>query len=157
MEKDDRLILSKLHIPYIRPRLVPRPQLQTQNQGRNPRAINAGNCPGRVWQNHPGGIQPGRLWNTGCLVVPGQGRQPGRTVPEIPDAALNAADNRIGNEAGQLMAGMGQVPPETILTSLVNDLDTHNQEIVLVLDDYHLITSQAVHDMVGFLLEHLPE
>ena len=71
-------------------------------------------------------------------------------------ASLNAADNRIGVEACQLMAGLGQVSPEIILTSLVNDLDTHNQDIVLVLDDYHLITSQAVHAMVAFLLEHLP-
>ena len=30
MEKDDRLILSKLHIPYIRPNLVLRPHLQAR-------------------------------------------------------------------------------------------------------------------------------
>ena len=40
---------------------------------------------------------------------------------------------------------------------MVNELSLAGQgEIALVLDDYHLIQAQAVHDSVGFLLERLP-
>jgi LuxR family maltose regulon positive regulatory protein len=50
---------------------------------------------------------------------------------------------------------------ETILTSLINALtnlisDQNLQALYLVLDDYHFIQNQAVHNAVTFLLEHLP-
>ena len=38
-------------------------------------------------------------------------------------AALQEADHTIGSEAAQLLAAAQQAPPETILTSLINDLD----------------------------------
>ena len=44
------------------------------------------------------------------------------------------------------MAGIQQPIPEAILTSLINDLDSANMEMALVLDDYQLINSQAVHE-----------
>ena len=42
------------------------------------------------------------------------------------------------------------------MTVLVNELAWAPGEVVLVLDDYHLITAAAVHESVVFLLEHLP-
>jgi LuxR family maltose regulon positive regulatory protein len=71
-------------------------------------------------------------------------------------AALHGADNTIGNEAVQLMAASPQAPLEAVVTSLINDLDTAGGEIVLVLDDYQFVKSQAVHEAVAFLLEHCP-
>ena len=50
-----------------------------------------------------------------------------------------------------------QALTETVLTSLINDLDTCGKEITLALDDYQFISSQAVHDLVAFLLEHCPK
>lgn len=49
-------------------------------------------------------------------------------------------------------------PPafETILNALFQDLHGLSQPLFLVLDDYHLITEQAVHDALIVLLEHLP-
>ena len=72
-------------------------------------------------------------------------------------AALQDADNTIGSEAAQLMAASPQAPSEAVLTSLINDLDSAGREIVLVLDDYQFISSQAVHEEVAFLLEHCPQ
>src|SRR6266446_5625165 len=47
---------------------------------------------------------------------------------------------------------------ETILTMLINELDKRSigQHIVLVLEDYHVITAQAIHHTLSFLLDHLP-
>jgi LuxR family maltose regulon positive regulatory protein len=48
------------------------------------------------------------------------------------------------------------------MTTLINDLSTLTEEdnvdrwLLLTLDDYHLITSQAIHDVLAFLLDHLP-
>ncbi|NMB89812.1 MAG: helix-turn-helix transcriptional regulator, partial [Chloroflexi bacterium] len=49
-----------------------------------------------------------------------------------------------------------QVSPEAVLASLVNDLDAAGRQVALVLDDYHFISSPAVHSAVAFLLEHCP-
>ena len=40
---------------------------------------------------------------------------------------------------------------------MINELAGVEQEITIVLDDYHLIGSEAVHEAVSFLLEHMPQ
>ena len=50
----------------------------------------------------------------------------------------------------------GGAPLGTVVGTLINDLETASQDIVLVLDDYHVITAPEIHDSVAFLLEHLP-
>ena len=44
------------------------------------------------------------------------------------------------------------------MTALINELAAQpgEDEIVLVLDDYHLVDAQQVHASLAFLLEHLP-
>ena len=45
---------------------------------------------------------------------------------------------------------------ESVLAVLINELAASAACFVLVLDDYHLIQSPAVHDALGYLLDHLP-
>ena len=45
-------------------------------------------------------------------------------------------------------------PPQLLATLLLNDLDQITEPIALVLDDYHTITSLAIHDFLTFFLEH---
>ncbi|CAG0969337.1 Serine/threonine-protein kinase PknK [Anaerolineae bacterium] len=53
---------------------------------------------------------------------------------------------------------MSQVAdPQTILTSLLNDVAALDHAIILVLDDYHVISNQAIHEGMTFLIEHLPQ
>src|SRR5579863_5352635 len=49
-------------------------------------------------------------------------------------------------------------PPQLIplLTSLVNDLVSCGREVVLIVDDYHLIEEPSVHASFSFLLDHAP-
>jgi LuxR family maltose regulon positive regulatory protein len=50
-----------------------------------------------------------------------------------------------------------QPPPiETILATLINELSGVPDDIVLVLDDHHLVDAHEVQIGLGFLLEHLP-
>lgn len=47
--------------------------------------------------------------------------------------------------------------PERALTAILNDLNLLlQQEAVVILDDYHVLTSDAVHALLRFLLDHLP-
>lgn len=58
-----------------------------------------------------------------------------------------------------LSALRGPEPPtaEAIIGGLVNDLSALPHGLTLVLDDYHVIESGAVHEALELLLEHLPE
>jgi LuxR family maltose regulon positive regulatory protein len=45
---------------------------------------------------------------------------------------------------------------DVVVAPLINELAAHSQPLVLVLDDYHLLRSDAVHDSLAYLLRHLP-
>ena len=45
---------------------------------------------------------------------------------------------------------------EAVLGTVLNDLSAISNDVVVVLDDYHLIEARAVHDGMAFLLERLP-
>ena len=50
-----------------------------------------------------------------------------------------------------------QLPPlQPFLTGLINDLGELAKPSALVLDDYHVITAQPIHEAFTFLLDHLP-
>jgi LuxR family maltose regulon positive regulatory protein len=71
-------------------------------------------------------------------------------------AALRQVSPRAG-ELAQAMLEQNQPPPvETILTSLLNDLAVLPDPLLLVLDDYHVVETRAVHDSLNFFLDHLP-
>ena len=45
---------------------------------------------------------------------------------------------------------------ETILATLINELAASQQSAMLVLDDYHLIDTPAIHQTLTYFIEHLP-
>src|SRR5712692_3663632 len=52
---------------------------------------------------------------------------------------------------------LSPLPPiETVLTVWINGLTALQNEVVLVFDDYHLITTQPIHHSVTYLVDHLP-
>lgn len=71
-------------------------------------------------------------------------------------AALESIQENMGLEARQIMRSLQPVSKHIILASLINDLGKVVEPYALVLDDYQFITEQAVHDAVGYLLDHLP-
>jgi LuxR family maltose regulon positive regulatory protein len=157
MPKADTLIRTKLHLPFTRPELVSRPRLQEQ--------IALGLRGPVTLITAPAGFGKTTLVAScvahseipiAWLSLDKNDNLPERFLSYLV-AALQAADPTIGSEAAQLLGAPQQVPPEIILTSLINDLDTTAREIALVLDDYQFINSQAVHEAVAFLLEHGPQ
>jgi LuxR family maltose regulon positive regulatory protein len=72
-------------------------------------------------------------------------------------AALQSVDKNWGQPALELIQSP-QIPPfESTIFTLVNSLSPTPKNFALVLDDYHLIQSSSIHDMLGLLLEVLPE
>jgi LuxR family transcriptional regulator, maltose regulon positive regulatory protein len=53
-------------------------------------------------------------------------------------------------------SGSADVLNKVVLPQLLNELATSGAELVLMLDDYHLISNPACHHTLGFFVDHLP-
>jgi LuxR family transcriptional regulator, maltose regulon positive regulatory protein len=71
-------------------------------------------------------------------------------------ASLRTIAPDVGAEALALLETPGPVSPQALLTGLLNDLAGVARELVLVLDDYHVIETSAVHDGLAFLTANMP-
>lgn len=61
-----------------------------------------------------------------------------------------------GEQALAWLQSAEPLSAEALLTPLINQIATGLHDAYYVLDDYHVIDSQAVNDAVAFLLDHLP-
>jgi len=71
-------------------------------------------------------------------------------------AALQTVAAGVGADALVLLQGRQPPPIETVLATLLNELGGMPDDVVLVLNDYHLVDTPDLHDGMAFLLEHLP-
>ena len=158
MSRQYGLLATKLHVPSRRPGFVPRPRLVGRLEEGLARGLVLVCAPagsGKTalladWARHGGrpvawlsldvgDNDPARFWR---YVV----------------AALGRARPGIGELAGPVLGPMEASSPDGLVMALINELaaDPSEDEVLLVLDDYHLIDSQPVHGSLLFLLEHLP-
>ena len=89
------------------------------------------------------------------MAVARQARQRSRVVLDLPHRRLQTAADGVGGHALTLLESP-QPPIEAVLATLLNELSALPDEVVLVLDDYHVIDAREVQDGMAFLLEHLP-
>src|SRR5690606_5415073 len=47
-------------------------------------------------------------------------------------------------------------PSKVLLTALLRRFEAFPNDFVLVMDDYHLITAPPVHEVMMYLIDHLP-
>ena len=70
---------------------------------------------------------------------------------------LIAASQRLDGSIGQNLLHSRQLPPsEALVTLLVNDLAAIPHTFALVLDDYHVIKTALIHEIVELLLRRQP-
>jgi LuxR family transcriptional regulator, maltose regulon positive regulatory protein len=70
--------------------------------------------------------------------------------------ALRTAAPGLGEESLALLRAPGVSLEEEMLPTLVNEIADSEQEMLLAVDDYHLVESDEIHEEIVFLLEHLP-
>jgi LuxR family maltose regulon positive regulatory protein len=71
-------------------------------------------------------------------------------------AAVRTVEPGVGTVALEALGGPSVELERVVVASLVNDLGTVGAPLVLVLDDYHLITDAICHRTLGWFLDHLP-
>ena len=155
------LLRTKLYIPPVRPEIVSRPRLiERLNEGLHRRLtlISAPAGFGKTtllseWIHCRGAV-------TAPLQVAWLSLDEGDNDPTRFLAYFVAAIQTIHQDIGQSVIAALQssqpLPIQAILTTLINEIAAIPDRIILVLDDYHLIETQSIHDAITFLLEHLP-
>jgi len=154
----DVLLATKLHLPRPQPGFVPRPRLA--------QALAGGLRRGRVLVCAPAGSGKTALladWaRGGGQPVAWLGLDVGDTDParfwRYVVAALDRAWPGLAELVGPLLGPPAPRSFEGLVAALINEMAAHPgpDEMVLVLDDYHLADSGPVHESVSFLLGNLP-
>lgn len=154
----DSLLLTKLYIPPPNPRIVDRPRLirrlnEGLEQGCKLTLVSASVGYGKTTlvSNWVSTLNRSVAW----LALDTEDDDPLRFWTYV-IAALQTIQPELGQTA--LTALQTAQPPliEPILSDLINQIAVLSDEIVLVLDDYHLLESSSLHQGLNFLLEHLP-
>jgi LuxR family maltose regulon positive regulatory protein len=150
------LLTTKLHIPPIRPELVSRPHLT--------RRLDEGLAGKLTLLSAPAGYGKTTLvsdWLHSAgrpftwLTLDEDDNDPARFLAYLV-AALQLVDSRLGEAARAMLLTPQPPPPESVLTALINDIAAVGQPFALALDDYHLIGTLAIHQLLTFLLDHQP-
>jgi LuxR family maltose regulon positive regulatory protein len=92
----------------------------------------------------------------GWLSLDADDNDPARFVAHLV-AALGQARPGIGERALAALRGPGGDLGEVVLPLLLNDLARLDTDTVLVLDDYHLVSSATVHEALAQLIARVPD
>jgi LuxR family maltose regulon positive regulatory protein len=153
------LLETKLYVPRSRPGLVPRPRLSER--------LDRGTRSKLTLVSAPAGFGKTTLLTEWLAAAPAGGRLVAWLSLDRADndpasfwtyviTALRTVASGVGESALALLRSPQPPPIETVLTALLNDLGTTAGDLVLVLDDYHVIEASDVRDAMAFLLDHLP-
>lgn len=156
------ILATKLHVPLPRPDTVLRSHLIER--------LNENLCHGLGFRHKltlvsaPAGFGKTTLisaWIAGCerptawLSLDEEDSDPLRFLTYL-IAALQTIVPQVGEALLGTLQSPQPPPAEVILTTLVNDITAIPDNLVLVLDDYHVIISRQVDEALIFLIEHLP-
>lgn len=150
------LLATKLFIPVVRPTVVPRPHLIAR--------LTAGVAGKLTLVSAPAGFGKTTLvsaWiSTSKLAaawvsLDKDDRDPDRFLSYL-IAALQNVIPAFGDNLLGAFTTPQPIPPISMVTALINELAFHNGQVVLVLDDYHVLDANAIDELLAFLLDHLP-
>jgi LuxR family maltose regulon positive regulatory protein len=153
---DDPLLATKLHVPRPPAQLVRRPRLVEQFQQALERQLTLIAAPAGF-----GKTTLLSAWFQDAHVSPAwvtldSGDDDPTRFWSYTLAALDTVDVGLSGRRIALLQSPQPPPLEIILTGVINRLAILPGELVLVFDDYHVITAQPIHSSLTFLLDHLP-
>jgi LuxR family transcriptional regulator, maltose regulon positive regulatory protein len=71
--------------------------------------------------------------------------------------ALQSIESHFGAGALSAIQSPGAQQLDFIITNIINEISDSDMEWVLVLDDYHLIESESIHQALTLFINHLPK
>ncbi|HEX2993522.1 MAG TPA: LuxR C-terminal-related transcriptional regulator [Anaerolineales bacterium] len=154
------ILATKLYIPPPRAKIVLRPHLIEQlNEG-----LSSDRTPCVTLISAPAGFGKTTLvseWVASCqrpvawLSLDYGDSDLSRLLMYV-IAALQTIKPALGENLLAALQTPQSPPVESLLTSLLNEISALPDDLILVLDDYHLLDSKAVDEALTFLVEHQP-
>ena len=156
------LLETKLFLPRAPRQLVPRPRLNSLlNRAKSEKLLLVSAPAGfgkttvlAEWLTRAGAPRDDGLAAAWLSLDPGD--NDAETFWTYVIAALRTVEPDVGTSELALLQAPQPPPVEAVLTTLLNSLASTGKELVLVLDDYHVVESMDVHEGIAFLLDHLP-
>ncbi len=157
------LLTTKLHIPPLRRSLVRRPRLLQRLGGGLARRLTLVSAPAGFgkstllveWAGDLQGADSPPV-KVAWLSLDSGDDDPARFFSYL-SAAIQRAQDGSDRSDGQSFELAASFSFEPHLVDLINQVAGRPHKLLLVLDDYHLITSPAIHAAVAFLIDHLSE
>ena len=156
------LLKTKLHIPHRRPDMVPRSLLIKQLNERIQRKLTLITAPAGYGKTNLASEWTHSLQSEDTsnnritwLSLEEADSEPIRFLSYV-IAALQQVAPEIGVGALSLFEGAQSPPINTVLNELINDIAGLDYHIMLVLDDYHVISHPEIHEALRYLVEHQP-
>ncbi len=154
-----QLLTTKLYVPQAHPNLVPRPRLSERLEEGMRRKLTLVCAPagfGKTtllseWRM----VHLGCEWSLAWVSLDEGDNDPVRFLTYLV-AALQTIESDIGEAALASLRSPQPPPIESVVAALINDIAAVPEGFILVLDDYHVIEAQPIHDAIAFLLEHMP-
>jgi ATP/maltotriose-dependent transcriptional regulator MalT len=155
----DQLLATKFFIPSSSHALIPRPRLIE--------LLNMGLKYPLTLVSAPAGFGKTTLLSTWALSLPPERLRTAWVSLDEGDNepvlfwmyVLTALDSQQPGLCTQLITYLQtqQTPPlHSVLQTLINRIAEQPKSFLLILDDYHLITEQAIHTSLTYLVEYLP-
>ncbi len=150
------VLATKLHIPAPLPRAVPRERLLAQLARADERRL--------VLVSAPAGFGKSSLlsawlaasgWRVAWLSLDADDGDPVRFLLYVL-AALRTIEAELASGVWAALQAPQPPPLDTLVAALLNDLARVSERLCLVLDDYHVLDSAVVDEVVTTLLENLP-
>src|SRR5512137_1799910 len=158
-----RLLITKLHVPPVPPGWLRRPRLSKRLDAALRCRLTLVCAPagfGKTtllseWIALQAGTNAGCAPPAAWLSVDKEDNDPDRFWTYFV-AALQTVRSDLGHRSLQMLES-GKAPSiRAVLTTLINEISRAGRDLVLVLDDYHEITSKSVHESLAFFVDHLP-
>ena len=156
LEQSEHLLRTKFFVPPIRSKQIARPRLSDLIHGGLDRAL--------ILVSAPAGYGKTTLVSSwlketkipyAWISLDGSDNDPIRFLQYLL-AALVPITPSIEDDLISMLQGIQPAQFENIINLLVNELASFPDPFVLVLDDFHVLHSEAVLKMLSYLLEHMP-
>ncbi|NUQ86195.1 MAG: tetratricopeptide repeat protein, partial [Anaerolineales bacterium] len=152
------LLAAKLHFPEVRSNLVPRPRLMA--------ILEKGMCGPLTLISAPAGSGKTTLmggWHANSenrvpvawLSLEPADNDPLRFLTYL-TASVESASPSLTHSITPLLQSPQPPPPDVIVPSLLEVLSALDGDLILAMDDYHVIANVVIHEILNNILAHLP-
>ena len=159
--QDSPLVLTKIHLPAFRQRIIPRPRLLDRMESGSDKSLILVSAPAgygktTILMDWAESLQEDGVSIAWYALDPGDDDPftfASYLVASISQAIEPGADLV---HLAQLLRRSSTVDLLKSIPSIINAVALSDRNCLLIMDDYHLIGNPSIHSAVSYLIEHLP-